>query len=202
MARRRWPTPRTLGEESESMNLLSIVLAQNGGGGGLFDINTGLMVWTVVIFLGLLAVLSKFAWGPILGALEARERRIQDVLDAAARDREEAARLLEEHRQQLAEARQQSQQILAEGRQAAERVKQELLDQARAEQEALVARTRQELDRERERALQTLRRDAVELSLAAASRLLEARLDTDQDRRIVREFLEQIGNDHVRVEAH
>lgn len=184
------------------MNLLSIVLAQNGGGGGLFDINTGLMVWTVVIFLGLLAVLSKFAWGPILGALEARERRIQDVLDAAARDREEAARLLEEHRQQLAEARQQSQQILAEGRQAAERVKQELLDQARAEQEALVARTRQELDRERERALQTLRRDAVELSLAAASRLLEARLDTDQDRRIVREFLEQIGNDHVRVEAH
>ncbi|HLU26193.1 MAG TPA: F0F1 ATP synthase subunit B [Longimicrobiales bacterium] len=183
------------------MNLLSIVLAE-GGSGGLFDINTGLMIWTVLIFLGLLAVLTKFAWRPILGALEARERRIQEILDAAARDREEAARLLEEHRQQLAEARQQSQQIIAEGRQAAERVKQELLEKARAEQEALIERTRQELERERERALEALRREAVDLSLAAASRLLETRLDSEQDRRVVREFLERIGNDHVRVEAH
>ena len=103
----------------------------------------------MVIFLALLAVLGKFAWKPILGALEARERRIQDILDAAARDREEAERLMEEHRRQLAEARQQAQQITAEGRQAADRIRQEMLERARAEQEELLARARQELERER-----------------------------------------------------
>src|SRR5690606_640556 len=187
----------------DAMNLLLIVQEHAGeaGGGGLFSINPGLMIWTVVIFLALLAVLGKFAWKPILGALEARERRIQDILDAAARDREEAERLMEENRRQLAEARQQAQQITAEGRQAAERIRQEMLERARAEQEELLARARQELDRERERALETLRRDAVDLSLAAAAKLVEKRLGSEDDRRIINEYLDRIGASRQGVEV-
>ncbi|MBI4410554.1 MAG: F0F1 ATP synthase subunit B [Gemmatimonadetes bacterium] len=178
------------------MNLFTIVLQEHeAGGGGIFDINTGVMFWTVVIFLTLLVVLTRFAWRPILGALEARERRIQEILDAAAQDRVEAERLLEDQRRQLAEARQQAQQILAEGKQASERVRQELLERAKAEQEAMLARARQELTQEKERALEALRREAVDLSLAAASKLVERRLNAEEDRRLVRSFLERVGTE-------
>src|SRR5690606_2457981 len=153
----------------------------------------GLMIWTVIIFLALLAVLTKFAWKPILGALEARERRIQDILDAAARDRAEAERLMQEHQRQLAEARQQAQQITAEGRQAAERIRQAMLARARAEQGERLDRAGQGRERERERAREALRRDAVGLSRAAAAELGGKRLDSGDDRRIITEYRARIG---------
>jgi F-type H+-transporting ATPase subunit b len=160
---------------------------------GIFDINTGLSIWTLVIFLSLLAVLYKFAYPHILGAVETRERRIQEVLDAAARDRLEAERLLQEQRAQLAEGRQQVQQLLTEGRQSAERLRAELLEQARLEQEALLERTRQDLARERELAIAAVREEAVDISLAAASKLLERRLDAAEDRKLVRDYLQRVG---------
>ena len=69
----------------------------------------------------------------------------------------------------------------------------EMLEQARADQAALVERARLELERERDRAIETLRREAIELSLAAASKLVEARLDTDKDRELVRDYLDRVG---------
>lgn len=175
-----------------AMNVLGM-LALRQEGGGLFDINTGLSIWTVVIFLVLLAVLYKYAYPPILSTVEARERRIQEVLDAAMQDREEAERLLEEHRQQLAEARQESQRLVAEGRQAAERLRGEFLEQARADQEEMLKRARLDLKRERDAAIDTLRRETIDISIAAASRLVERRLGSDEDRELVREYLEQVG---------
>jgi F-type H+-transporting ATPase subunit b len=176
------------------MSVLFLVAEQaEAGGGGLFNINLGVSAWTLIIFLALLAVLAKYAWRPILGALEERERRIQEALDAAARDRAEAERLLEEQRRVLAEARQQTQQILAEGRQAAERLRQEMLERTRAEQEELLAAARRDIEREREQAIEALRREAVDLSLAAASKLVQKRLDTEDDRKLVRDYLSRLA---------
>ncbi|MGH7476931.1 MAG: F0F1 ATP synthase subunit B [Longimicrobiales bacterium] len=180
------------------MNTLALIAAlqePEAGGGGLFSINTGVMIWTVIIFVTLLLVLGKWAWGPILGALNERERRIQEMIDAAARERQEAETLLAEHRRQLAESRQQSQQIIAEGKQAAERVRQELLERTRREQEEMLARAKEDLGRERDRALEALRREAVELSLAAASKLVRRRLSAEEDRRLVREYLAEVAPD-------
>ncbi len=175
------------------MNILAVMLQENGGENfPLFSLNAGVVIWTLVIFLALVVILGRFAWRPILGALEARERRIQQILDAAARDREEAEKALAEHRHQLAEGRQQAQQILAEGKQAAERVRQEMLETARRQQEDLLARARDDIRREREQAVDQIRREAVDLSLAAASRLVERRLDSAEDRRLVQEYLTQL----------
>lgn len=175
------------------MSTAIVALVAQGETPGLFQINTGLSIWTLIIFLVLLGVLYKFAYPPILGAVDARERRLRETLEAAARDRAEAERLLEEQRRQLAEGRQQVQQLLAEGRQAAERLRAEILEQARREQEELLQRTRQELAREREAALAALRDEAVELSLAAAGKLLSRRLDAAEDRALVREFIDRAG---------
>ncbi|MGD2153190.1 MAG: F0F1 ATP synthase subunit B [Gemmatimonadales bacterium] len=162
-----------------------------GGGGGLFDINwPGLMFWTWLIFLALLFVLRKWAWGPILGALETREQRIQETLDGAARDREEASRLLDEHRQVLDESREQAQNILADSRKTAEKLRAELLDAARSQKEQIVASAREDIGRERDEALEALRREAVDLSISAAGRVLRKEVDSQENRRIVEEYLE------------
>ncbi len=178
------------------MNILAVVLQEAGGESfPLFSLNTGVVIWTLIIFLGLVLVLGKYAWKPILGALEARERRIQEILDAAARDRAEAEKALEEHRRQLTDARQQAQQLMAEGRQGAERLRQEMLETARHQQEDLLARARDDIRREQEAAVQELRREAVDLSLAAASKLVEKRLDSAEDRRLVQDYLGRLGTD-------
>ena len=171
--------------------------AQGGGeegGGGLFDINAGLGVWTLLVFFALLFVLSKYAWGPILSAVEAREKGIQGALDEAALRNEEAAGLLEQHRQQLADARRQANELIAEGKAAGESVRKDIEEKARAEGQAIVERARAEIERERDAALEMLRRESVELALAAASRLMQENFDQAKDRELVERYLDEVSD--------
>jgi F-type H+-transporting ATPase subunit b len=167
-------------------------LAADEGGGGLFAVDPGLFLWTLVVFLLVLYVLGKFAWGPILGALDAREQGIQKSIDDAAAMRAEAQALLEQHRREVADSRRQAQEIVAEGRAAAERLGREIQDKARQEGNRIVEQARLEIERERDAALARVREEAVELALAAASRLLRERLDADRDRELVRQFLSEL----------
>lgn len=157
----------------------------------VFNLNLGTSFWTLVIFLTLLFVLTKWAFPPILGYAQAREERIQKALDDARRAREESQRALEEQRRELAKAREESQRIIAQGKQDAETLRQELLERTQQEQREVVERAKQDIEREREQAVESVRREAVEVALAATTRLLHRRVDTDEDRRLVREFLDQ-----------
>jgi F-type H+-transporting ATPase subunit b len=164
-----------------------------GGEGGLFDINTGLSAWTLVVFLGLVILLGKFAWGPILAAVDAREKGIQSALDEAARRNDESAKLLAEHKEQLADARRQANELIAEGKAVGETVRQDVEDKARAEGQAIIERARAEIERERDAALAMLRKESVDLALAAASRLMQENLDQDKDRQLVERYLNELG---------
>lgn len=169
--------------------------AQGGGEGGedaLFDINLGLSAWTLLVFLGLVFFLRKYAWGPILDAVDAREKGIQAALDEAAGRNEEAAGLLAEHKEQLADARRQANELIAEGRAVGERVRKEIEEKARTEGQAIVERARVEIERERDAALDMMRRASVDLALAAASRLIQENLDQDKDRELVERYLSEM----------
>jgi F-type H+-transporting ATPase subunit b len=173
-------------------------LAQEHGAEGaaepsLFDINTGLSFWTLIVFAGLLFLLGRFAWGPILAAVEAREKGIQSALDQAAARQAEAEKLLDEHRRQLADARRQAGEILAEGRAAGDRLQKQMEEKARAEAQGIVERARQDIERERDAAIEALRKESVELALAAASRLIYENLDQAKDRRLVERFLDEVA---------
>jgi F-type H+-transporting ATPase subunit b len=146
-------------------------------------------VWTVVVFLLLLLVLKRFAWPAILGAVEAREQALEAQLVQATKDREEAAALLAEHKRLVADARHQATGIVAEARGVAEKERALAIEKTKQEQDELLARARREIAAERDRAVADLRREAVDLSLAAASKLVGSRLDTETDRRIVSEYL-------------
>src|SRR5256885_5716554 len=154
-----------------------------------FSINTGLIFWTVLVFGVLLALLWRFGWPAILKAVEERERRIQQQLEEAERARAEATRLLEEHKRTMAAARAEAQELIAQAHSVAEKERATLLAQAREQYEQLLDRARKEIESEKEKAILELRREAVDLSIAAASKLIEANLDSEANRRLVMEYL-------------
>jgi F-type H+-transporting ATPase subunit b len=156
---------------------------------GPLTVEGGLMIWTIVVFLLLLAILRRFAWPAILGAVEAREQALERMLADAARDREQAAALLAENQKLVGDAKSQAHAIIVEARGIAEKERALAMEKTRQEQEELLARARREIGAEQDRAVAELRRDAVDLSLAAASRLIEKRLDGETDRKLVLEFL-------------
>ncbi|MFW6089297.1 MAG: F0F1 ATP synthase subunit B [Gemmatimonadota bacterium] len=167
--------------------------AAQDGGPSVFSVDFGLVFWTWILFLLTLGVLSWKAFPAISKGLEARRRRIEEEIASARRDRDEARRLLDEHQRQLDEARLEAKGILQEGREAGERLREEILAEARKEHEQLLEKARREMDREREELIAAVRRDAVDLSIAAAERLVSERLDDEANRRLVRDYLSEIG---------
>jgi F-type H+-transporting ATPase subunit b len=163
------------------------------GGADLLSPNAGLMFWTLIIFIVLLVVLWKFAFGPITAAVEARERALTEAIEGAKRDREEAARLLAEHKRQLDESRGEAQKLIAEGRATGERLRADMLEQTRREQAETLERARREIENEKVRAIADLRREAVDLAIAGASRVVEQNLDTQGNRKLVESFLASVG---------
>jgi F-type H+-transporting ATPase subunit b len=161
--------------------------------GGLLDINTGLMIWTVIVFGVVLAVLYFLAYPHLLGAVEAREKRIEQLLADAEADREKAAALVREQEKSLEETRSRAQEILAESRTASEKAREEMLAETRQEQEQMMARVRRDIEQERERAVDHVRREAVDIALAAASRLIRKELDGEENRRLVEAYLDEVS---------
>ena len=167
-----------------------------GGGaaaGGPFTINPGLILWTLIVFGILLFILWRWGFPVLIKSVEERERKIEKQLQDAERANAEAQRLLDEHKKQIAAAHNQAQEILAKAKAVAEKERATLLAKAREEYDALLNRARRDIDAEKEKAIQALRREAMDLSIAAASRVIEANLDTDANRKLVTEFLESLG---------
>jgi F-type H+-transporting ATPase subunit b len=171
----------------------TVLLAQEHGeapaGGGLTSLQVNLMFWTLVIFLVLFFLLRRYAFPPIFEAVEARERALEEAIAAAKRDREEAARVLEEHRRQIENARAEAQRMIAAGHATAEKLREDMLEQARREQQDILERARREIESERDRAIAELRREAVDLAIAGASKVVEQNLDNVANRRLVESFL-------------
>jgi F-type H+-transporting ATPase subunit b len=172
--------------------LALLAAAAEGAPASPFEVNSGLFIWTWLVFITLYLLLRKFAWPAIVSATEEREKRIAAALGEAEKARTEAAAALEEGKRFAAEARASAQTLLAEARAVAEKERAALLERGRHEQEELLARARREIAAEKERALAELRREAVDLSLAAAGRLIAQRLDSASDRKLVQEYLETV----------
>ena len=159
----------------------------------LLSLHGGLMFWTLIIFVILLFVLTKFAFKPITAAVVAREQALQKAIDDAKRDREESARVLAEHRAALEAARGDAQKLIVEGREAGERVRAEIVEQARAEQQDMMERVRREIASEKDRAIAELRREAVDLAILGAGKVIEKNFDDAANRKLVEEFLASVA---------
>lgn len=167
--------------------------AAQGGKVNLLDPHFGLMFWTILIFIGTMLILRKFAFGPILEGVRAREQALTDAMAAAQRDRAEALRLLAEQKAALEAARAEGQRFIADGRATAEAMRNEMLEQTRLQQADLLERARKEIESEKVKAVLELRREAVDLALAGAGKLIGQKLDATSDRKLVEDYLATVG---------
>lgn len=167
--------------------------AEGASGGSLLSINAGLVFWTIIVFIITLLLLTKFAWGPILSAVRGREQALLDAMAAAERDRNEAAKLVAEQKAAIEAARNEAQRYIAEGRATAESMRSEMLEQTRQQQAELLDRARKEIEAEKAKAIDELRREAVDLALAGAGKLIGQKLDAAADRQIVEQYLASLG---------
>lgn len=165
--------------------------------GGLLSPSGGVMVWTLVIFIVLLLVLTKYAFKPITKAVEEREQALTDAIEAAQRDRDESNRLLQDQREQIAAARDEAQKIIADARAAAEQVRGTMIEQAHGETGDLLDRARREIVAERDRAIADLRLEAIDLAIAGASRVIGKNMDEQSNRQLVESFLASIPTSKI-----
>src|SRR2546426_982985 len=168
-------------------------MVEEAGGGGLLTVEGGLVIWTLVVFGLLLFILKRSAWPVLLQAVREREQRLERQLAEAAQAREEAARLLEQQKQALERARAEAQEIVTKAKVVAEKERAALLARAREEYELLLARAKKDIEEEKAKAILALRREAVDLSIAAASRLIAQNLDSEANRRLALEYLASLA---------
>ncbi len=153
----------------------------------------GLYIWTIVTFLILAGLLRKFAWGPLLTALEVRQETIKKSLDEARLARQEAERLRAESAQLLDTARVEGAAMLARMREDANRAGEELRQKARADAEKIVRNAERQIEGEVARAAQRVRQDAVDLSIAIASKIIQRNLSKEDNERLITETLQAIA---------
>ena len=162
---------------------------ESAKGANLLSPNGGLMFWTLVTFLLVFAILGKLVFPKITAAVEAREKALEEAIEGAKRDREEAARALAEQLKQIEAARLEAQTIIVEGRQMGEKVRATMIEETHQQQQAMLERARREIETEKENAIAELRREAIELAIAGASKVIEQNLDDQSNRKIVENFL-------------
>jgi F-type H+-transporting ATPase subunit b len=148
-----------------------------------------LAIYTFLVFLVLLAILTKFAWKPINQALEAREHRIADHIAAAERQNAEAKAMLAEYERKLAAAQDQVRAILDEARKDAEHAHQELLAHARSEAQAEMDRAKREIDTAKGQALKELAEKSTDLAIGLAGRIVSRELQNVDHARLVQEAI-------------
>jgi F-type H+-transporting ATPase subunit b len=152
----------------------------------------GLFIWTIVTFLVLLGLLMKFAWKPLLQALESRQNAIRQSLDDAAAAKQELERLRQESARIIQAARVEADAIVTRSRTDGERVREDVKQKARAEADAIVKNAERQIQLEAGRALQQLRREAADLSVMIASKILQRNLTREDNERLIEEALKQV----------
>ena len=152
----------------------------------------GLYVWTIITFLVLLVVFNKLAWRPLKAILQTREELIRKSLDDARQAKQELERLHVESQRILNEARVQADKILSETRSDGNRLRDELKQKAQSEAAGIVKNAERQIEMETARALQQIRTEAVDLSVAIASKLLERNVTKEDNERLIEETFRQI----------
>ena len=158
----------------------------------LVQVDPGLFIWTIVTFLVLLTLLAKFAWRPLLEALESRQSAIRKSLDDAQQAKQELERVNQESTQIVNRARVDAEAIITQSRSDGDRLREEIKQKARAEADHIVKNAERQIQLETSRALEQIRREAVDLSVMIASKIIQRNLSREDNERLIDEALAQV----------
>lgn len=156
-------------------------------------INFSSMALQAVNLLVVIAVLYKLLYRPVLNTLDERDKKINNDLDEAKKAREEANKKLEEYQESLNQVKEEAREIVAEAKKNGEKTREQILTESRKEAQEIMDKAKREIEEEKEQALEIIRSEAVTLAVLAASRVVRKDLDTEDNRRLVKEFVEEVG---------
>ena len=184
-----------------AISTCGLILASEGSGNGdtsgwmekWLSFDPGLFLWTIVTFFIVLAILKWKAWGPLINALDKREEDIREALASAEKARQDAEKASSEYEDMMKKARVEAQQIVADGKAAGERVKNDIESAANDKANEIIEKAKAQIDAERRKAIQEIKSSVVDLSMDAAAKVIEKNLDSDDNRKLVDQALEGIG---------
>jgi F-type H+-transporting ATPase subunit b len=165
---------------------------EESGGSFLVSPGLGLMIWTLVLFLITMWVLSKVAFPKIQEALDKRAKTIAESIDAAERQRKESDELLSEYRARLAEAREQADDIMVRARKSAETAEAEAAAAGKEKREELVEAAKRDIEAETRRSLDQIRQEVADLTVLATERVTRKSLTGEDQKRLVEEALSEV----------
>jgi F-type H+-transporting ATPase subunit b len=152
----------------------------------------GLAIWTIITFLVLLWLLAKFAWRPLLRALEARQETIRKSLDDAQQAKQELERLNKESAQILRNAHAEAESIIIKSRAEAEKFREEMKQKARADAEGIIREAQRQIQTETGRALRQIRSEIADMSVAIASKLIQRNFSREDNNELIEDTLKQM----------
>jgi F-type H+-transporting ATPase subunit b len=152
----------------------------------------GLFIWTILTFVVLVTLLAKFAWRPLLKALESRQQTIQKSLEDADRAKQELTRIQQESAKIVEQARIEAESILSRTRADSERLREDLRTRAKEEADTIIRNAQQQIQLQTRQAMQQIRREIGDIAVTIASKLLERNLAKEDNDRLIDEALRQM----------
>ena len=162
------------------------------GGSFLVSPNLGLMIWTLLVFLFTMWVLSKLAFPRIQAALDKRANAIRESIEHAEKTRDEADQILEEYRARLKEAREQADDIVARARKAADSAKAQATEEGREKREELLGAARRDIEAETRRSLERIRKEVADLTVLTTEKVARKSLTDEDHKKLIDEALAEV----------
>lgn len=152
-------------------------------------------IYQLIMFFILMALLRKWAWGPIMNMMKQREEHIANEIDTAEKNRKDAVKYLEEQREAIKQARQEAQEIVENAKKLSAKQGEEIVSTAKAEAERMKDSALAEIQREKEQAVSALREQVTSLSVLIATKVIEKELDEKQQDQLIQEYLKEVGEE-------
>jgi F-type H+-transporting ATPase subunit b len=172
--------------------LIAQAAEEEEGGSFLVSPNLGLMIWTLLVFLFTMWVLSKLAFPRIQEALDRRASAIRESIEHAEKTRDEADKILDEYRARLKEAREQADDIVGRARKAADSAKAQATEEGREKREELLAAARRDIEAETRRSLERIRKEVADLTVLTTEKVARKSLTDEDHKKLIDEALAEV----------
>ncbi|MAX09285.1 MAG: ATP synthase F0 subunit B [Candidatus Marinimicrobia bacterium] len=177
------------------INSFTFLLAGGDGGGSWINDwlmpNTGLTLWTIATFLVLLFVLKWKAWGPLMDALDARSKQIEESLSKAEKVTAEAEEQAAKNEEILQAARKEAQNIVAQAREAGDKLKHKMETDGKEQYDGMVEKAKEQIDMEKQKALSEIKTTVVDIALKASEKVVKRNLTNEDNKKIVEQTVEE-----------
>ena len=157
-------------------------------------VNWGDIIFQLFIFIVLMALLKKFAWGPLMGIMKEREEHVAGEISAAEQSRVEAKKILEEQRSLLKEARSEAQVLIESAKKQGDIQRDEIIAVARTEAERIKESAKLEIEQQKEKAVAAIREQVASLSVLIASKVIEKELNAADQDKLINDYIQEAGD--------